>query len=237
MNKNSYRVVFNQKTGDYTAVAETASTHGKGSSCNTASLISALSALIGLFSLRFARLAVGIAALFGSVTIVNAQVVAYRNAPGNQQPTILQTGNGVPLVNIQTPSAQGVSRNVYSQFDVDSRGVILNNARNHALTQLGGYVQGNPWLALGTARVILNEVNAVNPSYLRGHMEVAGDRAQVIIANPAGLYLGNAGFINASRATLTTGTVNMAGGHVGSYRVGDGTVTIADRGFDASSTD
>src|SRR5450830_325132 len=237
MNKNSYRVVFNQKTGDYTAVAETASTHGKGSSCNTASLISALSALIGLFSLRFARLAVGIAALFGSVTIVNAQVIAYRNAPGNQQPTILQTGNGVPLVNIQTPSAQGVSRNVYSQFDVDSKGVILNNARNNALTQLGGWVQGNPWLAVGTAKVIVNEVNSSNPSYLRGYVEVAGDRAQVIIANPSGLFVGNAGFINSSRATLTTGTANIVGGALDSYRVTGGTVTIDGTGLDARSTD
>src|SRR5450830_1117986 len=243
MNKNSYRVVFNQKTGDYTAVAETASTHGKGSSCNTASLISALSALIGLFSLRFARLAVGIAVLFGSVTVVDAQVVAYRNAPGNQQPTVLQTGNGVPLVNIQTPSAQGVSRNVYSRFDVDSKGVILNNGSSTYKTErgykteLGGYVQGNPWLATGTAKVILNEVNSSNPSYLRGYVEVAGDRAHVIIANPSGLYVGNAGFINASRATLTTGTPDIVGGSLDSYRVTGGTVTIDGNGLDARSTD
>lgn len=77
-----------------------------------------------------------IAALSGSVTVVNAQVVAYRHAPGNQQPTVLRTGNGIPLVNIQTPSAQGVSRNVYSQFDVDSKGVILNN-RNGAMRAHG----------------------------------------------------------------------------------------------------
>jgi hypothetical protein len=94
-----------------------------------------------------------LAVLVGHTTAVNAQIVAYRNAPGNQRPTVLRTANGVPLVNIQTPSAQGVSRNVYRQFDVDSNGVILNNARNQALTRLAGYVQGNPWLALGTARV------------------------------------------------------------------------------------
>src|SRR5450830_655019 len=240
MNKNSYRVVFNQKTGDYTAVAETASTHGKGSSCNTASLISALSALIGLFSLRFARLAVGIAVLFGSVTVVDAQVVAYRNAPGNQQPTVLQTGNGVPLVNIQTPSAQGVSRNVYSRFDVDSKGVILNNGSSTYKTErgykteLGGYVQGNPWLATGTAKVILNEVNSSNPSKLGGYIEVAGDRAQVIIANPMGITCSGCGFLNASRATLTTGVPNIVGGNLDSYRVTGGTISIEGAGLDAS---
>jgi len=238
MNKNSYRVVFNRKTCEYTAVAETASAHGKGrSSGNAASFIAAFSALTGLFSLRFARLAVGIAALFGSVTVVDAQVVAYRNAPGNQQPTVLQTGNGVPLVNIQTPSAQGVSRNVYSQFDVDSKGVVLNNARNNALTQLGGWVQGNPWLATGTAKVIVNEVNSSNPSYLRGYVEVAGDRAQVIIANPSGLVISGGGFLNASRATLTTGLPNIVGGALDSYRVSGGTVVIDGNGLDARSTD
>jgi len=239
MNKNSYRVVFNRKTCEYTAVAETASAHGKGCSTgNAASFIAAFSALTGLFSLRFARLAVGIAALFGSsVTVVDAQVVAYRNAPGNQQPTVLQTGNGVPLVNIQTPSAQGVSRNLYSQFDVDSKGVILNNARNNALTQLGGWVQGNPWLATGTAKVIVNEVNSSNPSYLRGYVEVAGDRAQVILANPSGLVISGGGFLNASRATLTTGLPNIVGGALDSYRVSGGTVIIDGNGLDTRSTD
>ena len=238
MNKNSYRVVFNQKTGEYAAVAETARIGGKGrSACNAASFMTAFAPLTDLFSIRFSHLAVGIAALFGSVAVVDAQVVAYRNAPGNQQPTVLQTGNGVPLVNIQTPSAQGVSRNVYSQFDVDSKGVILNNARNNALTQLGGWVQGNPWLATGTAKVIVNEVNSSNPSYLRGYVEVAGDRAHVIIANPSGLYVGNAGFINASRATLTTGTPDIVGGSLDSYRVTGGTVTIDGNGLDARSTD
>src|SRR5450830_659340 len=238
MNKNSYRVVFNQKTGEYAAVAETARIGGKGrSACNAASFMTAFAPLTDLFSIRFSHLAVGIAALFGSVAVVDAQVVARRNAPGNQQPTVLQTGNGVPLVNIQTPSAQGVSRNVYSQFDVDSKGVILNNARNNALTQLGGWVQGNPWLAVGTAKVIVNEVNSSNPSYLRGYVEVAGDRAQVIIANPSGLFVGNAGFINSSRATLTTGTANIVGGALDSYRVTGGTATIDGTGLDARSTD
>lgn len=59
-----------------------------------------------------------------------AQIVAYRNAPGTQQATILPAANGVPLINIQTPSSAGVSRNVYGQFDVTPAGAILNNARN-----------------------------------------------------------------------------------------------------------
>ncbi|MGI4936504.1 MAG: filamentous hemagglutinin N-terminal domain-containing protein, partial [Janthinobacterium lividum] len=166
-----------------------------------------------------------------------AQIVSDVHAPGNQRATILAAPNNVPLVNIQTPSNAGVSRNAYSQFDVQQAGAILNNSRSNASSQLGGYVQGNPWLANGSARVILNEVNSANPSQLRGHVEVAGQRAQVVVANPAGVKCDGCGFINASRATLTTGTPVVNGGSLEGYRVHGGTVRVEGAGMDASSTD
>ena len=103
------------------------------------------------------------AALLGGAWLAQAQIVADPSAPGHQRPTVLTTGNSssthtIPLVNLQTPSAAGVSRNTYSQFDVTGAGVVLNNSRTNVQTQLGGWVQGNPWLATGSARVILNEV-------------------------------------------------------------------------------
>ncbi|WP_248785503.1 filamentous hemagglutinin N-terminal domain-containing protein, partial [Escherichia coli] len=86
------------------------------------------------------------------------RIAADPRAPAKQRPTVITTANGTPQVNITTPSAGGVSRNTYQQFDVGQQGVILNNSRGDVQTQLGGWVQGNPWLATGTARVILNEV-------------------------------------------------------------------------------
>lgn len=145
--------------------------------------------------------------------------------------------NGTPVVNIQTPSAAGVSRDTYSQFDVQCNGAILNNSRTNVQTQLGGWVQGNPWLATGSARVILNEVNSSNPSQLRGFIEVAGQRAEIIIANPAGIQVDGAGFINASRATLTTGTPVLNGSNLESYRVQRGVISINGAGLDATLTD
>jgi filamentous hemagglutinin len=177
----------------------------------------------------------GLAALLAHSA--SAQIVADPNAPGNQRPTILGTASGLPQVNIQTPSAAGVSRNTYSQFDVSAQGAILNNSRTNTSTQLGGYVQGNPWLATGSARVILNEVNSSSASQLKGFVEVAGQRAEVIIANPAGIAVSGGGFINASAVTLTTGTPVMNAGSLESYRVRGGSVSIDGAGLDTSSAD
>ncbi|MDR2241082.1 MAG: filamentous hemagglutinin N-terminal domain-containing protein, partial [Zoogloeaceae bacterium] len=164
-----------------------------------------------------------------------AQIVADPGAPGNQRPTVLTAPNGVPLVNIQTPSAAGVSRNTYRQFDVNQQGAILNNARTNAQTQLGGWVTANPNLAAGAARVILNEVNSSNPSLLNGFVEIAGSKAQLVIANPAGISCDGCGFINASRATLTTGMPILDNGNLTGYQVNGGLINVFGNGLDAAS--
>lgn len=168
---------------------------------------------------------------------VQAQIVSDHSAPPNQQPMVQNAANGVPLVNIQTPSAAGVSRNTYSQFDVQRPGVILNNSSGNVQTQLGGWVQGNPWLAGGGARVILNEVTSGSPSQLKGYMEVAGQRAQVVVANPAGISCDGCGFINANRGTLTTGSAIFNNGNLEGYRVTGGTIQIDGAGLQGQTTD
>ncbi|MCL2162440.1 MAG: filamentous hemagglutinin N-terminal domain-containing protein, partial [Betaproteobacteria bacterium] len=193
MNKQLYRIVFNETRGILMVVAENVS--AKGKQARTGATPSGVRSVM----VRLKPLCFSIMLSLGMVGTVGAQIVADPNAPRSQQPNVLKADNGVPLVNIQTPSGAGVSRNAYSQFDVDKQGAILNNARTNTQTQLGGYVQGNPNLAKGTARVILNEVNASNPSLLHGYVEVAGSRAQVVIANPAGISCDGCGFINANR--------------------------------------
>ena len=234
MNKHLHRIVFNKHRGQLMAVAEHLSSDGKAPGC--ADAFTASPALVA--TLRPICFSILLACgLVGSVPAVQAQIVADPNAPRNQQPTVLNAPNGTPVVNIQTPSAAGVSRNTYQQFDVHGQGAILNNSRNNAQTQLGGWVQGNPWLARGTARVILNEVNSANPSQLLGFVEVAGDRVQVVIANPSGITCDGCGFINANRATLTTGTPVMNGGHLDGYRVQGGAIHVGGAGLDATRTD
>ncbi|CAL60680.1 conserved hypothetical protein; putative haemagglutination activity domain [Herminiimonas arsenicoxydans] len=244
MNKHLYRIAFNQARGILMVVAENTTTQGKGDAAPVASSGKQVADLpcMQMKTISFAaKLVVGVMSL--SMPLAYAQIVADPNAPGNQRPTILQTANGLSQVNIQTPSAAGVSRNTYSQFDVQSNGAILNNSRTNTATQTGGWVQANPWLVGGAARVILNEVNSSNPSQLRGYVEVAGQKAEVIIANPAGIQVNGGGFINADRVTLTTGTAVMNplhGGSLESYRIPQGTISIDGLGLDtrtASYTD
>src|SRR5690606_29133925 len=79
-----------------------------------------------------------------------------------------------------------------------------------------------------------------NPSQLRGYVEVAGRRAEVIIANPAGIQVNGGGFINASGVTLTTGTAvrNPAnGGSLDAYRIPKGTILVEGLGLDTRTAD
>jgi filamentous hemagglutinin len=172
-----------------------------------------------------------------SPALAGAQIRADQSAPKNQQPQVISTAGGVPQVNINTPNQSGLSHNKYQQFDVDRPGAILNNSTKNVQTQLGGWVEGNPNLAAGSARIILNEVNSRQPSQLKGHVEVAGQRAEVIIANPSGIQVDGGGFINASKATLTTGTPQINGGQVTGYLVEGGRVEINGQGLNADTAD
>ena len=233
MNRNCYRIIFNKARGMLMVVADIARSGRAGTSLSSRTGYPHRQRIC-----RVTPLAFSLWLASGMVHSVSAAgIVADHGAPGHQQPMITQTASGIPQVNIQTPSAGGVSHNTYSQFDVGNQGVILNNAHNNVQTQLGGMVAGNPWLARGEARIILNEVNSRNPSQLNGFVEVAGKKAQVVIANPAGISCDGCGFINANRATLTTGQPQMKNGSLTGFSVERGEIQITGKGMDASRTD
>lgn len=60
-------------------------------------------------------------------------------------------------------------------------------------------------MAQGPAKIIVNQVTSGNPTTMNGFLEVAGHKADVIIANPNGITVNGGGFINTARAILTTG--------------------------------
>ena len=241
MNKRHYKVIFSRVLNQLVVVSELAKSQGKAQSENVSSeqeKTGLFSTALSLNPIHFSlMLALGFVFLSPSAHAEDMAIRADKSAPGNQQPTVLQTGNGLPQVNIQTPSAGGVSRNQYSQFDVAEKGAVLNNARKAAQTQMAGWVQGNPNLARGEAKVILNEVNSANPSRLKGYVEVAGKKADVVIANPSGIQCDGCGVINAGRTTLTTGKAEVENGELKGYRVKGGKVTVGQKGMDNSQSD
>ena len=156
------------------------------------------------------------------------------NAPHERQATVGQAGNGITLVNVAGPSAGGVSRNDYTNFNVPQNGVILNNSNQMANTKLGGYIPGNPNMMRGSANVIVNEVTSHNPTEMKGFIEVAGRKASVVVANPNGITVDGGGFINTDRAVLTTGKTEYdSKGNLNSYRVEQGRISINGNGLNA----
>ena len=152
-------------------------------------------------------------------------------------PVVIETANGTTMVMISTPDANGVSHNTFVEFGVGADGAILNNVdTNTGETQLGGIVQGNGNLAGGAASIIINEVTTSNPSLLNGYLEVGGQRADVIVANPYGITCDGCGFINTDRLTMTTGTPTFDGGSFTGLSVDGGAVNIGAGGLDASDT-
>ena len=160
-------------------------------------------------------------------------LVADANANGKYKPIIDKAANGVDLVQIAEVNGNGVSRNLYIDFNIKSTGLILNNATKYTKTELGGYIDRNMFLAGKGARVILNEVTSSHASTLNGYLEVAGNKASVVIANVNGISVNGLGFINTDNVLLSTGAVtNWADG---SFKFSDnkGDMIIAGDGLNA----
>lgn len=163
-----------------------------------------------------------------------AELEVDTTAAAKYQATLLKTQNGIDQVNITATNANGVSHNKFTNFNVQTSGMILNNSQNIVNTQLAGHVEGNTNLTGGSARMILNEVTGTNRSHLRGYMEVAGQKADLIVANPNGITVNGGGFINIPNATLTTGQINAAGDM---FQVRQGDILIEGQGINANNID
>ena len=164
---------------------------------------------------------------------VPAATVVPASAPGSATRATV-SANGVPVVNINAANGAGLSYNQYQRYDVDSRGLVLNNSMARRQSALAGQVDANA--ALGAeARLILNEVVAPQRSVLAGFTEVLGGRADVIVANPYGITCSGCGFINADRVTLSPGTpVFGANGSLNALHVRTGDVLVQGQGMNAS---
>ena len=164
-----------------------------------------------------------------------AQVQVDQSAPAANQAQIDQAPNGVPVVNIADPSAAGVSRNEFTELNIGQEGLIFNNSREVTDTQLSGFITGNTQLNR-EATIILNEVNGASRSQLEGFAEVAGQGANLVIANPNGITCDGCGFINTPRTTLSTGQAIISGGDLQGFNVQGGDIAIQGAGLNANGT-
>lgn len=170
------------------------------------------------------------AAIFAMMpALAGADIIPDQNA-GSQRPSMNQTANGTPLVNIADPNQRGISHNKFQSFNVGTGGVVFNNSTRDAVSAIGGLAMKNPNLT-NQARAIVGEVTGAGRSSINGAMEVFGGKADLIIANPNGIQVNGGSTINANSLTLSTGKV--LGQADGSIRLGvdGGTVSIDGAGL------
>ena len=173
----------------------------------------------------------------GASGMASGPIMPDPKAEARHQPQVEETANGIPLVNITAPSSGGVSRNEYEMFNVPDKGAILNNSYTLSKTELAGYVQGNNNMAERPAKIIVNEVTGAGPTSMDGFLEVAGNRADVVIANPNGITVNGGGFINTGKAFLTTGKPVYDGeDHLQRFDITGGDILIEGKGLGGKET-
>lgn len=109
---------------------------------------------------------------------------------GARTATGVTTGpDGHEVVSIAPPVA-GISHNIYQQFNVGRAGADLDNTGK-------------------AARLIVNEVAGNAPSLIEGKITVLGPRASLVIANPNGITVNGARFVNTGNVALSSGAVSL----------------------------
>ena len=176
------------------------------------------------------RLAIASLILLPSLALANG--ITGVDGPGGTPQ--LHNQGGVPIVNIVAPNAAGLSHNQFLDYNVDRQGVVLNNALQAGQSQLAGQLASNPQFYGHAASVILNEVIGRNASALNGAQEVFGRKADYVLANPNGISVNGARFINAPNASLVVGRPELDNGKLHAFNTADahGQLSVQQQGLD-----
>ena len=150
---------------------------------------------------------VSLSLLLGTMPALANEPSIIADPGASNRPDILKAPNETLIINITNPDSKGVSINEYSRFNTPTTGTILNNSNKNIDTKIAGQIDANYRLNK-EASLIINKVNSAEKSSLKGNLEVAGSRADVVIANPNGISVDGLNMINSRSLTLTTGNIN-----------------------------
>lgn len=127
---------------------------------------------------------------------------------GKNQSANISTINNRPILNIESPDAESVSHNLFDEFNVGKRGLMINNNKH--------------------AAVIINEVISGSESRLQGKMHIKGSPAELIIANPNGIFCSGCSTSNTTGLSLVAGKITAESykSNPGSYAISDASVNI-----------
>ena len=146
-----------------------------------------------------------------------------------------KTASGIDQLDITAPNKNGTSYNSLKELQVSEQGLILNNNKDIIVnTKTAGYVTRNRNLDNSiAASLIITEVTGKNKTNINGTVEVAGKRADLVMANRNGIYVNGGNFLNTDRVTLTTGSLEMKNGDLVAINVTQGQIGIGGKGIDA----
>ncbi|WP_019211784.1 two-partner secretion domain-containing protein, partial [Yersinia massiliensis] len=148
----------------------------------------------------------------------------------SNSPTISESANGTPTVNIINPNGNGISHNKFDDFNVGQDGLIFNNSMQDGVSSIGGYVIKNGQLQQ-EASAIISEVTGAKGSYLNGTIEVFGKNADLIVANENGISVNGVSTINANNLTLSTGRVGYGENGNIQLNVNKGMIAVEGQGL------
>jgi hemolysin len=172
------------------------------------------------------------AASGATVTVTMAASIPQAPIPTPGGATV-STQQGVPVVNIVAPNAAGLSHNQFLNYDVERQGLVLNNSTAAGQSQLAGQLGANPQFNGRDASLILNEVISRNASRINGPQEIFGRAADYVLANPNGINVNGASFINTPRAAFVVGSPEFEDGRLARLTTFDARneLIVGDRGL------
>jgi len=165
--------------------------------------------------------------------------VSHVTPDGSTNTTIDISPNNISIVNIADPNSNGVSMNNFTDYNVDSSGIIINNSNVNYNTHLAGWISANTHISNGSnhqASLIVEQVTGNMPSYLLGYTEIAGGKADLVLLNPNGIACNGCGFININNMFLATGVASYQSGILSGINTNNnGSVSIGGLGLDGTS--